>query len=177
MTDDKSNFWNEAGKAGLILGAIPVAYFLLSLLLTKFHIPFLSGLLSFLLWGTKLWLCIAFLHSCLKKYAPSTGLNRQATFRFGMAIAFLSALVYSAFYFAYVLFINPDFFSQTFQSLSEAYSSILSSEQLDQMLNMESSMPTITFFVNLFWCTLFGTIVSAISSSRICGGDDPFRDE
>jgi len=176
MAEDRNKFLNDSGKAGLILGGVAIAYFLIEILLGKINLGFLGGLIGVVLWAGKLILCVWLLHSFLKKYAASCDNDRSRTFRYGMTVAFCSALVYAGFCFAYVQFIQPDFYEQTFQQVAQAYSSMLTSDQMDQILNMESSMPRLSFFANLIWCTLFGTIVSAISSNRICNPGNPFED-
>ena len=177
MAEEKNNFINESGKAGLVIGGVAIAYFIIGLLLSKAQLGFFGSLLSFLLWAGKFVLCIWLMHNYIKAYATGHGCDRSHAFRFGMNVALCSALLYSGAYLFYVLVINPEFFSTTFQTLAETYSNIMTSDQIDRILNMESSMPTASFFVNLIWCWLFGTIVSAISSRKICGEDNPFADE
>jgi hypothetical protein len=178
MAQERNNFWNEAGKAGLVIAAVAVAYFLISATLPKIGGPkFLTSILSFVLWAGKFALCIWLMVKYLRKFAEENEKDRSRTFRFGMAVALCSAVVYAGFYLAYVLLINPDMFTESFNNIAQAYSSFMTSDQIDQMMNMESSLPTVTFFVNLIWCWLFGTIVSAIASRSICGSDNPFEDE
>ena len=178
MAEDKNNLWNDAGKAGLVIAAVAIVYFIISASLSKIEgAAFLVSALSFILWAGKFALCIWLMVKYLRKFAKENDKDRSRTFRFGMAVALCSALVYAGFYLIYVLFINPDMFAETFNNLGQAYSGIMTSEQIDQIMNMESSMPTVSFFVNLIWCWLFGTIVSAIASRSICGTDNPFEDE
>jgi cation transport ATPase len=177
MADDKNKIWNEAGKAGLVLAGVAAAYFIITSLISKSGTPgIMMSVLSLILWAAKFSLCIWLMIRFLRKEAEQNGKDRSATFRFGMKIALCSALVYAAVYLFYVLFIDPDMFAQSFNMLAQSYSSYFSSDQLDQLMNMESSMPTITFFVNLLWCWLFGTIVSAIAAGSICGNDNPFEE-
>ena len=174
--EEKSKFWNEAGKAGLVIAVVAIAYFVLNALLAKWHAGFISGLLSFVLWAGKMALCIILMVKYLRTYAEAHDKDRTRTFRYGMAVAACSALVYSAYFLFHVLVINPDMFAESFNNIAQMYSSMLTTEQMDSMLNMESSLPTVTFFVNLVWCWLFGTIVAAVASSRICNPDNPFVD-
>ena len=178
MADDRNKFLNDSGKAGLVIAAVAIAYFLISTFLSKSEGPrFLISALSLILWAGKFALCIWLMVKFLRKFAEENDKDRSRTFRFGMMVALCSALVYAGFNLVYVLFIDPDMFAETFNTLGQTYSGMLTSDQLDQIMNMESSMPTISFFVNLFWCWLFGTIVSAIASRSICGSDNPFEDE
>ena len=135
---------------------------------------FAVSVISFLLWGLKLFLCIYMLHRFLKTEAAENGGERKRTFRYGMAIAVCSALLYSGFCLAWTTFVQPDFYADAFEAAIQMYSGFMPQETLDMMANMESSMPTLTFFTNLIWCWLFGTVASAIISSSICKQDDPF---
>ena len=173
--EDKNKFLNEAGKAGLILAGVAIAYFLLATWIGKIEgLGFFSGVLGFVLWAGKLALCIWLMVKFLRKFAEENGKDRSRTFRFGMMVALCSALVYAAVYFAYVSLIAPDTFSGIFDNVLQQYSSMMTTDDLERIANLEPSMPTITFFINLIWCWLFGTIVSAIVSSKICGYDNPF---
>ena len=176
MADDRNKFLNDSGKAGLVIAAVAIAYFLISTFLSKSEGPrFLISALSLILWAGKLALCIWLMVKFLRTYAEANGMDRSRTFRFGMSVAFCSALVYSGFYLLYAMYIKPDMFADTFDMIAQSYSSYITSEELDRLTNMESSMPTISFFVNIVWCWLIGTIISAIASGRICGNDNPFE--
>lgn len=175
MAEDRNKFLNESGKAGLILAGVAIAYFLLTTWIGKIEgMGALSMIIGFVLWAGKVALCIWLMVKFLRKFAEENEKNRSRTFRFGMMVALCSALVYSAVYFAYVSIIAPDTFSNAVDTMLQNYSSFMTSEDLDRVANLESSMPTISFFINLIWCWLFGTIVSAIASSNICGNDNPF---
>ena len=175
MAEDRNNFLNESGKAGLILAGVAIAYFLITTLMGKLSLPsIVNTLLGLVLWGGKIALCIWLMIKFLRKYAEEHEKNRSLTFRFGMMVALCSALVYSALYFAYVMLIDPNMFSEAFNNAAQMYSSMLTSDQLDMLTNLEPKMPTYTFFFNLVWCWFFGTVVSAIASSSICGSDNPF---
>ena len=175
MAEDKNKFLNETGRAGLILAGVAIAYFLITTLMSKASIPgAISTILGLLLWAGKLALCIWLMVKFLRKYAEEHEKNRSLTFRFGMMVALCSALVFAGVYFAYVSLIDPEFFSGAIDTALQTYSSFMTSEDLERVANLEPSLPTITFFINLVWCWLFGTIVSAIASSNICGNDNPF---
>lgn len=171
---EQKSVWSEAGRAGLVLGGISIAYFLLNIFVPKIGNAFAVSVISFLLWGLKLFLCIYMLHRFLKIEAAENGGERKRTFRYGMAIATCSALLYSGFCLAWTSFVQPDFYEAAFEAAIQMYSGFMPAESLDMMRNMESSMPTLTFFTNLIWCWIFGTVASAIISSYICKQDDPF---
>lgn len=178
MTQDRNESLNDTGKAGLVLAAAAIVFFVISALLSKIEGGgFLVTLLGLVVWAGKVALCIWLMVKFLRQAADNNGKERSRTFRFGMMVALCSAIVYAGFYLLYVTVIVPDFFEGAFDKALQMYSSMMTSDQLDQIANLESSMPAISFFVNLIWCWLFGTIISAIASSNICGSSNPFEEE
>lgn len=183
MQDKKVNIWADAGVPGLVLGGISIAYLLINSYTTgltgKGFAAFLIGTLNFLLWAGKLALCIWLLRSYILHFSeqnPSE--DRRRVLGFGVAAAFLSALLYSVFYLAYVLYINPEAISASFDAVMQQYSSMMDPATVEAMENLRSDMPVATFFTNLIWCFLFGTILSAIFSRNIGpDSDNPFKDE
>lgn len=168
---ENTSVWNSAGKAGLVLGAISISYLAVTTLISK-HMPestmmiVLVNVLNLLLWVAKFSACIFGMKFFMKKYcAENSQADNSSAFRFGVVTALYSALLYSAAYLAYTLFIDPDTFSEAFDSVRDMPMMDSSSlELLDQMIPM---MPTYSFFANLIYCFLFGTVLSAILSRNI----------
>ncbi len=172
MTDRKS-LWNEAGKAGLLLGGVSTAYLLLTALLGK--VPshkVLLGILNFLLWAAKFAGCILLMRALMQRFVR---LNPEAdnsdSFRFGVVAALLSALFYAACNLAYVTFLAPDLYSAALDGVMQ--NPMMDANSRDALLKLEPQLPKIGFFVNLAYCFLFGTILSAILSRSI-PSHDPF---
>lgn len=167
---NKKSIWDEAGHAGLVLGGVSIAYTLVTWLVGKYCTAgvalVLSGVGVTLLWIVKFVACISLMKLFIKKFAAA---NEEAdnsdTFRFGTATALLSALLYSAFYLAFVLFIAPDTFDATLDILRD--SPMLDSNSVEMLDSMAAKLPTMSFFVNLIWCWFFGTVLSAIFSRNI----------
>lgn len=168
---DKKSLWNEAGRAGLILGGVSLFYMVCNFLLGKVGADSviataLAGLVSFLIWAVKFGACIYLMRFFMKSYAKcNDGVTNSDTFKFGCAVALLSALIYSAGYMAYVMFIEPDVFSKSLEVFAE--NPMVTSDMMDMMEQMIPRMPTMTFFTNLFYCWMFGTVLSAIFSRNI----------
>ena len=177
---DKKSLWNEAGLAGLVLGGISVAYLGLTALTGKVAagnagLSLLLGGLNIILWIAKFCACIFMMKFFLKKRSalhPEAGNN--AIFRFGALVALLSALVYSACYLAYFEFIAPDMFDQALEVLKD--NPMFGADSFDAMEQMMPKMPSYLFFINLFYCWGFGTILSAILSRNI-PPVNPFADD
>lgn len=170
MTDKKA-LWNEAGRAGLVLGGISLLYMLCNFLLGKLGADSklaatLAGLVDFFLWAAKFTACIFLMRTYMRRFAVNNdNVTNSDTFRFGCTVALLSALIYSAGYMAYVMFIDTDVFSKSLELFAD--SPMITSEAMDMMEQMMPKMPTMTFFMNLFYCWTFGTVLSAILSRNI----------
>ena len=170
MTDKKA-LWNDAGKDGLILGAVSLFYMVCNFLLGKVGensamMSILAALVGFVLWAVKFGACIYLMKFFMKAFAKANpDVDNSDTFKFGCAVAILSALIYSAGYMAYVTFIEPDTFSKSLEVFAD--NPMMTSDALDMMEQMMPKMPTMTFFTNLIYCWLFGTVLSAIFSRNI----------
>lgn len=166
----RKDLWDSAGKAGLVLGLVSSLYVVITYLLTKLSgstgTALLVTVLNFLLWAAKFGGCIYLMKLFMTKYAAShPGLDNSDTFRFGMVTAFLSALIFSAFDLAYVTWIAPDTYAQAIEAAAEAYGNFLPAESLEAMQDI--NMGQVSFFTNLIYCFLFGTVLSAILSRNI----------
>ena len=174
----RKDLWDSAGKAGLVLGLVSSLYVVITYLLTKLSgstgTALLVTVLNFLLWAAKFGGCIYLMKLFMTKYAAAhPGLDNSDTFRFGMVTAFLSALIFSAFDLAYVTLIAPDTYAQAIEAAAEAYGSFLPAESLEAMQDI--NMGQVSFFTNLIYCFLFGTVLSAILSRNI-PSRNPFMD-
>ena len=174
----RKDLWDSAGKAGLVLGLVSSAYVVITYLLAKVSgstgTALLVTLLNFLLWAAKFVGCIYLMKLFMTKYAAAhPGLDNSDTFRFGMVTAFLSALIFAAFDLAYVTWIAPDTYSQAIEAATEAYGSMLPAESIEAM--QEINIGQVSFFTNLIYCFIFGTVLSAILSRNI-PSRNPFAD-
>ena len=172
--DDKKSLWSEAGLAGLALGAVSLAYMTYSFLASGDGSTQPNGFQSVfgtILWAVKLFVCLWLLKRFMKAYStnnPDAG--NSDVFRFGMATAALSALIYSGGYLAWTTLVNPDYFSnivETFIDSADSMGSLVTEDMLDNLEAMVPQFPTTTFFVNLAWCFMFCTVFSAIFSRNI----------
>lgn len=177
--EDKRQMWNDAARAGIVLGGISIIYLLCGWALGSANagsklFSILGGLLSALLWCAKFIVCILFFKSAMKSFAKANPeVDNSDTFKFGCATALLSSVVYSAFYLAFTKFIQPDYFEASVDALMQ--SPMMDHNSKEAMAQMLPKMPTISFFVNLAYCTLFGVVLSAIFSRNI-PSRNPFSD-
>lgn len=175
--EDKKSIWNSAGSAGLILGGISVAYLLLNWVLSRIAgegtAVVLTGAASVLLWAVKFGACIWFMKFCMTRYSDE---NPEAdhgdVFKFGVLVALLSALVYSGAYSAYLIYLAPEQLEEALDMLRD--NPMLDSNSLEMVEQIIPKMPAISFFVNIVYCWLFGTVLSAIFSRNI-PSSNPFE--
>ena len=163
----RKTLWNEAAKAGLILGIATIACVELNGLMPKIiSSGVLLGVVNVLLWIVKFAGCIYLMRYFMKKLVTDyPDANNTSTRRFGEAVALLSAFLYAAFVLVDGLYINPDAITESLDAALSSYSSMLTSEQADMLQNI--NFPVLSFFSTLIYCALYGTILSTILSRNI----------
>ena len=166
--------WSKAGVSGAALGLVSGAFLFLGHAANSIGAPAAAISVSFVLWLVKFIGCILLMRYFIKKFcAGYPAATNRDSFRFGMATAALSALIYSAIYLADILFVSADLFETQMAEAISTYSPMLDSNSLAMLEKMEGSYPQISFFSNLIYCFLFGTVLSAILSRDI-PSRDPF---
>ena len=179
MAEQKNIIWEHAGVAGLALGGVSILYLVLSMLIGKLAEgsggTTLISLLTVVLWLAKFSGCIFLMRFFMLRYAQADPeADNARVFRFGTRTALLSALLYAGFYLAYSTYLAPDLFQDALSMLEDF--PMLDSNSREQMEAMLPKMPTISFFVTLIYCWLFGTILSSILSRNI-PPRNPFTDQ
>ena len=179
MAEQKNIIWESAGKAGLALGGVSIAYLLCTMLTGRLAesgtgTAVLVSVFNFLLWIVKFGACIYLMRFFMLRFSQADPeADNARVFRFGMLTALLSALLHSAAYLAYTSFIAPDTFDTALDMLRD--NPMMDSNSLATLEEMIPRMPTIGFFMNLIYCWLFGTILAAIFSRNI-PPQNPFAD-
>ena len=173
----RRNLWNTAGKAGLALGGASSVFLFISHAMTSLELPgFASTVINFALWAAKFGGCIWLMAFFMKKFvAENPEADNSASYRFGMAAAFLSALIFAAVSFADIAFISADTYAEVKDMAMQQMASLMDSNTAAAMENMFSNLPQYMFFANLIYCFLYGTVLSAILSRNI-PSRNPFAD-
>ena len=174
----KKNMWNAAGTAGLALGTVSAIYLFAGQFMAGSLAPatFWQQALGLVLWAVKFVGCIWLMNFFMKKFVrENEGIDQKTLFRMGMMTALLSALMFSAIYLANMLYISADFYNQVFQTAVQQIASSLDSNSMSALRKVMDKMPQITFFSNLIYCFVFGTILSLILSRNI-PNRNPFAD-
>ena len=171
----QKNMWNTAAKAGLILGLVSTVYMIVNSWAGRAEIPaFFSILINGAIWFLKFGGCIWLMRFFMKKFvSENPEADNSRTFRLGAAMAALSALVFAAYTLADVAFISADYYAEQMDTLMQQMGPMLDSNSLSQADNVMQNLPQIAFFSNLIYCTLYGTVLSAILSRNI-PSKDPF---
>ncbi len=166
---------NRAATAGLALGAVSTAYlFAVQYLPHIIPSPVVVGIVTAILWIAKFTGCILILRAFMLNLADSyEGICRRQTMQLGILASLFSALIFSAANLADVLYICPDTVEQTLDLALSQYSTALGSNELEMLDTFKENIPSITFFSNLIYCFLYGTVLSAIMS-RYIPKADPF---
>lgn len=171
-TINQKILWNNAGKAGAVLGIATAALMFIDQALSGLQT--IGLLLRAVIWVIRFVGCILLMRYFMQRLcARYSGVTNSDTFRYGMIIAFLSGLIYSAFILANILIISPDLIDKQFDLIIQSYSSFLDSNTLSSVEQMKSIYPQTAFFSQLIYCFLYGTALSAILS-RYIPKTDPF---
>lgn len=173
----KSNRWNEAAKAGLVLGLTSSAYLFINNALGTLSVnPFLMSFLSLVLRVAKIAACAYIMVALMKKYVnDNPEATNQDTRRLGTLAAFLSALIFAGVSFADIAYISKDLYAEQQEMVMQLYSQSLDSNMLSAIEKAMEMMPQYTFFANLIYCFIYGTVLSAILSRNI-PSRNPFAD-
>jgi hypothetical protein len=168
---------NYASIAGAILGGVSIAYMIVTQQMTKIDSALVITLLTLVLWLAKFMGCIYIMRHFMKKLNRdfSEVVNKD-TMRLGLYGALFSALIVDAYSFANLEFINPDFVKEQMNAVYEVYGSLMDSNTMQVMETFENKLPIYSFFSNLIYCFLYGTVLSAILSKNI-PSRDPFAEE
>jgi len=169
--------WNEAMKAGLVLALVSITYMFLGIPIGKIGSGFLSTAIVTVLWIIKFILCIWLIGYFMKKMvADYDGVTNTHTFRYGVIIALLSALVYSAMVLVNAQFISNAQMMDQLNTTINSFSSMLDANSRQTIEEIKGNYVQILFFSNFIWCFIYGTILSFFLSNGI-PSKDPFANE
>lgn len=166
--------WNEAMKAGLVLALISITYMFLGIPIGKIGSGFLSTAIVTILWIAKFVLCIWLMGYYMKKMvADYEGVTNAHTFRYGVLIALLSGLVYSAMVLINAQFISNAQMMDQLNATINSFSGMLDANSRQAIEEIKGKYVQILFFSNFIWCFIYGTILSLFLSNGI-PAKDPF---
>jgi len=167
---EKSRLWSEAALSGLVLGVIPIVCTLPGTLLGNGDgAAAAMGMtaLSMILWVVKVFGCMYAMAYFMKRLCTKySGVDNQTTFRFGVITALLSALIVAG-YSLLNMTLHPEKVTDALEMIESVYGSLMDSNTREAMEGMSGDLPRISFFTNLLYCFLYGTVLSSILSRSI----------
>ena len=171
--------WNEATKAGLMFGLISVAFnyvniYLGTLVGSSFVLNFLSTVMMWVLRIAKVVGLILLMRACMRRLTRNySEVTNGDTFFLGVAISILSAIIVAGFalldYTVLLTAYYQDLKTQVMTEMAQYMDANLRATMENTLANFSGPM----FWGTLFYCILWGVILSRILSRRI-PGQDPF---
>ena len=159
--------WNEATKAGLMFGLVSVAYnyisiYLGSLVGSSFLLNFCGGTFD---------VSILEIGAGVFEVKATNG----DTFLLGIAISALSAIIVAGFTLLDCTVLLPTHYQDVMNQVMAELQPSMDANLRSAMEDVLSNFSGIMFWSTLFYCILYGVILSRILSRRI-PAQDPFAD-
>lgn len=180
MDENKNKLWNTAGKTGVILGGISIAYFFINQLLTQLTTSSATGgallsILSLALWAAKFGGIIVVFRLLMKSYKEALeSPSRSELAKYGRLSVLLSALFYSAFLLLYFAYINPGY-ADNLKTLAAQMPIPAGTEDAEAAIEkVFASFPQMMFLGNLIYCIIFGLILNGFVSRSLTS--NPFEE-
>ena len=171
---DRQSFFSGAAKWGLVFAAASICYDLVMAGVTRLSDPssgwtVVLNLLSFLLWAAKLTGLIILMRTVMEKYFTAAGSPYYGSrlFGYGMLISVLSGIVYAGVNLVINMYVTPDTGLEAVNAMREVYAEMgMLSPQVDQALtSVGNNYPSMMFFSQLLYFTIWGLPVCGIISS------------
>ncbi len=173
--------WNEATKAGLMFGLVSVAYnyisiYLGSLVGSSFLLNFFASVGVWLLRVAKIVGLILLMRACMTRLTRNySEVTNGDTFLLGIAISALSAIIVAGFTLLDCTVLLPTHYQDVMNQVMAELQPSMDANLRSAMEDVLSNFSGIMFWSTLFYCILYGVILSRILSKRI-PAQDPFAD-
>lgn len=173
--------WNEATKAGLMFGLVSVAYnyisiYLGSLVGSSFLLNFFASVGVWLLRVAKIVGLILLMRACMTRLTRNySEVTNGDTFLLGIAISALSAIIVAGFTLLDCTVLLPTHYQDVMNQVIAELQPSMDANLRSAMEEVLSNFSGIMFWSTLFYCILYGVILSRILSRRI-PAQDPFAD-
>lgn len=178
---DNNVLWNEAAKAGALLGGVSVGCLVLKELATSSGSTFLVTAASILLWAVEFFVCILVMKDVMLSLRNRyEDVKIVDTYKLGRRAALLSGLLLAS---AQALFIMNMPEAQMNEFIEQLVASMpMGASAREEMEGMLDKLPVITFFTRWIYCFLYGTVLSSIMSryiflQKLFGGPFPPRED
>lgn len=163
---DNTTLWNEAAKAGALLGLVSVSCLVLKELAGMSESAFLVQAAVVILWSVEFFGCILLMKKVqLDLRDKYENVKMEDTFRLGRRAAALSGLLLASAQALIILYMPQETMDTLVSDISQAMS--MTSSQKEQVEGMLDKMPLYTFVFQWLYCFLYGTVLSSIMSRYI----------
>lgn len=163
---DNTTLWNEAAKAGALLGLVSVSCLVLKELAGMSRSAFLEQAAVVILWSVEFFGCILLMKKVqLDLRDKYENVKMEDTFRLGRRAAALSGLLLASAQALIILYMPQETMDTLVSDISQAMS--MTSSQKEQVEGMLDKMPLYTFVFQWLYCFLYGTVLSSIMSRYI----------
>ena len=163
--------WNEASRTGLVLGGVCILYTLLTSVMTTEAGGVMGGImfvLRTLVWIVKFAGCLFLMrYFMLRLCLRYEGVTNRTVYGYGVRIALLSALVYSAYVLADAMLMDPEQLNAVFDAATESFSSYMDANTQAAIEQFKQNFPQYMFFGNFLHCFLFGLVLSRLYSREL----------
>lgn len=170
-TVTSGHLWNDAARTGLVLGGICILYTLVTSWLTTASGGMVAGILfavRTVLWIVKFGACLFLMrYFLLRLCLQYEGVTNQTVFGYGVRIALLSALVYSAYVLADALLINPEQLDAVMDAATSSLPMAMDANTQAVLEQFKQNFPQYMFFGNFIYCFLFGVVLSRLYSREL----------
>ena len=171
---DNTTLWNEAAKAGFLLGGVSIGCLLLKELAAVSGSSFLLQAAAIILWAVEFFGCMLIMKNVmlkLKEHYPSA--RMKDTYKLGRRAALLSGLLLASAQTLIILKMPEGEMSTLVNDLTANMS--LSGSEREAVDGMMDKLPVITFFSQWIYCYLYGLVLSSFLSryiflQRLMGG-------
>ena len=163
---DNTLLWNEAAKAGALLGLVSISCLVLKELAGMSGSAFLVQAAAIILWAVECFGCILLMKKVqLDLRDKYEAVKMEDTFRLGRRAAMLSGLLLASAQALIILYMPQETMDTLVSEVSQAMS--MTSSQMEQVEGMLDKMPLYTFVFQWLYCFLYGTALSSIMSRYI----------
>lgn len=170
---ERGTLLNKASIAGAVFGLISGSYIFITNAMASAQV---GGILASLLWIAKFGGCIYLMIFFMKKLVNEfDDVQNSDTLKFGVLTALFSAIITAAASYIASEYVFPDLLNKQIDLVYQMYGEMLDSNSMSVLDRMTENYSTISFFSQLIWCFIYGTILSVIISGKV-PTPDPFKD-
>ena len=165
-TLDNTTLWNEAAKAGALLGAVSVGCLVLKELASQSGSNFLMTAAAVILWAVEFFGCILLMKKVMLDLRDKyEGVKMEQTRVLGRRAALLSGLVLASAQALFIMKMPEEEVSAMVDQITTAMPAYAAEQ--DALDSVVSRLPVFSFVFQWLYCFLYGTVLSSLLSRYI----------